>query len=128
MLRAEPVQFNFPLQPTPTEFVFALLLWWLIALALIAVGTYALHRKRNAWIKLAALLALALGALFCFLLGFSFTPFNHHRYGWSSTDRDINDWINWTAGLMIWTLSSLLFWAIRRVAKRGGEHTEPNAN
>lgn len=128
MLQAETVQFDWLVEPPLAEYVFQLSLAWLIALTLMTVGTYVFHRKRNIWIKLAALLASALGGAFCFLLGFSFTPANHHRYGWSSSNRDLNNWINWAVVLMIWGLSALLFWAVRKIAKRSSKQTESNAN
>ncbi len=128
MLKAETVQFDWPVEPPLAEYVFQLSLAWLISLTLMAVGIYVFHRKRNIWIKVAALLASALAGAFCFLVGFSFTPVNHHRYGWNSNDRALIDWINWAVVLMIWGLSSLLFWAVRKIAKRGIKQTESNAN
>ena len=128
MFQTETLQFEFPTQPSLAEFVCQLLLAWLIALTLITAGIYVFHRKRNIWARLAALLASALGGVFCFLLGFSFTPINHHRYGWSSTDQDLNDWINGATVLIVWGISSFLFWAVRKIVKRGKEQIEPNAN
>jgi hypothetical protein len=127
MLQADSYQFNFPTPPALAEFVPELLLGWFIALKFIAVGVYALHRRKTIWIKLAALLAVVVGAAFCFLLGFSFTPVNHHRYAWSC-NRDINYWVNWAVVLAFWGLSPLLFRTVRKSAKRGGKQTESNAN
>jgi len=128
MLQAESYQFNFPTPASLAVFVVELLLRWFIALTFITGGVYAFHRKRNLGVKLVALLASAAGAAFCFLLGLSFTPINHHRYGWSSSNPDINFWINWAVVLAIWGLSCLLFWAVRKGAKPGGEQTRSNAN
>jgi len=128
MLQAESYQFNFPTPASLAVFVVELLLRWFIALTFITGGVYAFHRKRNLGVKLVALLASAAGAAFCFLLGLSFTPINHHRYAWSSSNLDINYWTNWAVVLAVWGPSLLLFWTVRKSAKRGGAQTGSNEN
>ena len=118
MLQAEPIQLDFLTQPSLAEFLFWLLLSWFTALAFIVIGLYALHRNRNSWARPTAFLLLGLGAGFCFLLGLSFTPINHHRYAWNSSSRNINDLLNWVAVLAIWGLSFLSFWVAQKIAKR----------
>jgi hypothetical protein len=128
MLQAEPFQFDFPPQPTLGEFVFALSLWWLIGLTMIVAGAYGLYRSNNGRIQLLALMSLALGFGFCFLLGFSFTPINHHRFAWSEDDQNINRWINICVVLMTWGTAPLFFWVGRKIGKRGVKGAKPNAN
>jgi hypothetical protein len=129
MLQADPVQFEFspPLRPTLGEFVFALSLWWLIGLTIIVVGAYGLYRSNNGRIRLLTLGSLSLGVCACFLLGFSFTPLNHHRFAWSENDH-INSWINICLVLMIWGTAPLFFWVGRKIGKRGVKGAKPNAN
>jgi len=116
MLQAESFQFDFPPQPTLGEFVVALSLWWLIGLTMIVLGAYGLYRSNNGLIQLLALGSLALGVGACFLLGFSFTPLNQHRFAWSEYDH-INRWINICLVLMIWGTSFLFFRAGRKIGK-----------
>jgi hypothetical protein len=130
MLQADPVQFEFspPLRPTLGEFVFALSLWWLIGLTIIVVGAYGLYRSNNGRIRLLALGSLSLGVAACFLLGFSFTPLNHHRFAWSEDDQNINRWINICVVLMTWGTAPLFFWVGRKIGKRGVKGAKPNEN
>jgi len=127
MLQAEPFEFDFPLPPTLGEYVFALSLWWAIVITMIVVGAFGLYRSNNGRIQLLALMSLALGAGVCFLLGFSFTPLNHHRFAWSEDDH-INRWINICLVLMIWVTAPLFFWVGRKIGKRGVKGAIPNAN
>jgi hypothetical protein len=46
---------------------------------------------------------------------------------WLSGD-DINYWIDICLGLMIWGTSPLIYWVGRKIGKRGGKDTQPNAN
>jgi hypothetical protein len=117
MPQAAPFQVDFPSPPTLGEHIFALALWWLIGLAMIATGAYALYRSKNALVILLAALSLAFGFGACFLLGFSFTLLNHHRFAWSEDDPNINRWINICLVLMIWGTSLLSFWVGRKMGK-----------
>ncbi len=128
MLQDESVQFNFPIQPSLVQFVFQLSMAWLIALTLMAIGIYVFYGMKNIWIRLTAVFASVLGGTFCFLLGISFTPFNHHRYGWNSSDRNLNDKIDWAVFLAVWGLSLLLFWVVKKVARRSTQQIESNEN
>jgi hypothetical protein len=124
MLQADSGQtLDFPPPPTLGEFVFAVSLLWLIGLTLIVVGAYGLYRSKNDWVKLLALVSLALGLGFCFLLGFNFTPCSHQRFAWSEDNPNINRLINICLGMMIWGTSFLSFRIGRKIGKRGGKDT-----
>jgi hypothetical protein len=73
-------------------------------------------------------MSLALGFGVCFLLGFSFTPINHHRFAWSEDDQNINRWINICVVLMTWGTAPLFFWVGRKIGKRGVKGAKPNEN
>ena len=129
MLQADAVQFDYPFyQPTLGEFVVVVSLWWLIGLILIAGGAYGLNRSKTGWVELLALVVLMLGFGVCILLGWYFTPFNHHRlYVWVE-DRNTSYWIDICLGLMILGTSLLFYGAGRMIGKRSVKRTNPNAN
>jgi hypothetical protein len=125
---AQKLDLDFLNPPTLGEFVFALSVLWLIGLTMIVVGAYGLYRSNNGRIQLLALLSLALGFGFCFLLGFSFTPCNHHRFAWSEDNPNINRWINTCLGLMICGTSFLSFRIGRKIGKRGFKGAKQDAD
>lgn len=134
MLQADAVQFDYPFyQYTLGEYVFAVSLWWLIGLTMIAVGSYGLYRSnkgliQNGLIQLLVLVSLALGFGLCFLMGWYFTLNRHHQFAWSEDNENINYWINICLGLMIWGTSPLFFWVGRKIGNRNTKPTKPDAN
>jgi hypothetical protein len=131
MLQTDSVQtfdLDFPPPPTLGEFAFALTLGWLIVLTMILVGAYGLYRSNNGLIQLLALMLLALGFGLCFILGLGFTLNIYHRFAWSEDNPNINRWINICLGLMILGTAPLFFRIGRKIGKRGGKDTQPNAN
>jgi hypothetical protein len=129
MPQGEAVQFDFSIyQPSLGEFVFVVSLWWLIGLILIAGGAFGLNRSKTGWVELLALVALMLGFGVCILLGWSFTPLNHHRmYVWTD-ERNTNNWIDICLCLVILGTALLFYRVGRKIGKRGVKRIEQNAN
>ena len=129
MPQADAVQFDFSFyQPTLSEFVSVVSLWWLIGLTLIVVGAYGLNRSKTRWVELLALVTLMLGFGVCILLGWSFTSINRHRLYFWTDDRSINYWTDICLALVIWGTSLLFYWVGGKIGKRGVKRREQNAN
>ena len=125
MLLAET--FLFP-SPTLNEFAFAVSLWWLSGLILIACGAYGQKRSKTELVEILATVVLMLGFGACILLEWYFTPLNrHHVFIWTD-DLYTNNWIDVCLGLTILGTSLLFYWIGRKLGKLGVKHSEQNAN
>ena len=110
------------------EFLYGVLLWWLIGLILIAGGAFGLQRYKKGRFELLALAASMLGFSVCILLGWYFTPFSRQPlYMWTD-DKNINYWTDICVALMISGTSLLFFVVGGKIGKLSVKRTEANAN
>ena len=125
MLQTSSIQLDFPPPPTLAEALGIIVLWRLIGLSFIVFGTRFIYPDKSGWLNLLAVAAWALGFLSCFLLGFAFTPLNHHHLiAWVQDNRDLNYWIDLGLGLTIWLSAPVVFLAVRKRWRRNFEQNK----